>query len=65
MIQRPNSAAPGNGAVALRFLLRSGCYGGQVQIQHLRRAVPEQYRWAVRWCWGPSNQSLVGVMRNR
>ncbi len=19
----------------------------------------------VRWCWGPSNQSLVAVMRNR
>jgi len=31
----PNPTAPGNGARALRF-----------QIQHLRRAVPEQYRWA-------------------
>jgi len=39
----PNPTAPGNEAMALRFLLRSGCYGGQVQIQHLRRAVPEQY----------------------
>jgi len=30
--------------MALLFLLRSGCSGGQVQIQHLRRTVPEQYR---------------------
>jgi len=30
---RPNPTAPGNGARARRF-----------QIQHLRRAVPEQYR---------------------
>ena len=32
---KPNQAAPGNGAMALLF------YGGR-----LRRAVPEQQRWA-------------------
>jgi len=31
--RRPNATAPGNGAMALLL-----------QIQHLRRAVPEQYR---------------------
>jgi len=30
----PNHAASGNGAMTIRF-----------QIQHLRRAVPEQYCW--------------------